>query len=192
MPMQPFRRRRTSHSILLALPLALAAIPVPAAAPADDTPATATNSFYHLYIQLKVMDVPSAKDRARFHPLLSPSLETLLADADKAEAAYAKKTRNDLPPLYEGDLFSSLVEGATDYKVGACEGNEQHATCTVELRSVDDTSHETKWRDRLVLIRVGHGWKVDDLAYGGDWDFGPHGTLRDVLKDLVKESREAD
>ncbi len=179
-------------SLLIPLSALLWGTPARAAPPATDTPAATAESFYRLYMQLKVMDVPSAKDRAQFHPLLSPSLEALLADAGKAETAYAKKTKNELPPLYEGDLFSSLVEGATGYKIGACEGDDQHATCTVELRSVDDTAHETKWRDRLVLIRAGHGWKVDDLAYGGDWDFGPHGTLRDILKDLVKESQEAD
>lgn len=166
--------------------------PTHAAPPATDTPATTADAFYRLYLKLKVMDVPNAKERAQFHPLLSPALETLLADADKAEAAYAKKTKNESPPLYEGDLFSSLVEGATDYKVGACDGDANRATCTIDLTSVDDIKTVTKWHDRLLLVHGDNGWRIDDLEYGGDWDFGPHGKLSDVLKDVVKESQETD
>lgn len=178
--------------LAIALTVALAAAPAPAAPPPDNTPAAAAESFYRLYMQLKLMDIPTAKERAPFKPLLSSALEALLAEAEKAEATYAKKTKNESPPLYEGDLFSSLVEGATDYKIGACDGDDKRTVCTIDLVSVDDTKHETKWHDRLVLTHVGQVWKVDDLEYGGDWDFGPHGTLSDVLKDVVKESQESD
>lgn len=163
-----------------------------AAPPATDTPTATADAFYRLYIKLKVMDVPNAKERAQFRPLLSPALDAALADADKAEALYVKKTKNEAPPLYEGDLFSSLVEGATDYKVGACDGDASRSTCTIELTSVDDTKTITKWHDRLVLVHGDHGWRIDDLEYGGDWEFGPHGKLSDVLKDVVKESQEAE
>jgi hypothetical protein len=180
-------------SSLLVTALFVVSAATPAlAAPATDTPAATANSFYRLYMQLKLMDVPNARERAQLRPLLSPALDAMLADADRAEAVYAKKTKNEAPPLYEGDLFSSLVEGATAYKVGACEGDAQNVACTIELTSVDDTAHETTWRDRLILVHAAQGWRIDDLEYGGDWEFGPHGRLSDVLKDVVKESQEAE
>jgi hypothetical protein len=183
-------RRNTFIAIILAA--AVGPSSTLAAPPSTDTPSATADAFYRLYLDLKVMDVPNAKERTRLRPLITPALDALLADADKAEAAYAKKTRNESPPLYEGDLFSSLVEGATGYKVGACEGDPARTVCTIELRSVDDTQHETRWKDRLVLARGDHGWKIDDLDYGGDWEFGPHGTLRQVLQDVIKDSQDAE
>ena len=56
--------------------------------------------------------IPDAGARARLQPSLSPALNKLLSDAAAAQARFSAKIK-DSPPLIEGDLFSSLFEGAT-------------------------------------------------------------------------------
>ena len=33
----------------------------------------------------------------------------------------------------------------------------------------------------IILTKTKSGWLVDDLRYGGTWDFAAKGTLRDAL-----------
>jgi hypothetical protein len=30
-------------------------------------------------------------------------------------------------------------------------------------------------------------WLVDDILYGGDWDFGPKGSLKAMLRSVIEE-----
>jgi len=48
---------------------------------------------------------------------------------------------------------------------------------------------ETKYSSRLRLVQEREGWKVDDIEYGGDWQFMHKGRLRELLEDVVRESR---
>ena len=50
---------------------------------------------------------------------MSPALNKLLAEGAAAEARFAAKVKG-APPLIEGDIFTSLFEGATAWKLGAC------------------------------------------------------------------------
>jgi hypothetical protein len=44
------------------------------------------------------------------------------------------------------------------------------------------------WTDTVVLVKTPAGWRVDDIGYGGNWDFGNHGRLTDSLKSAIKDS----
>ena len=40
---------------------------------------------------------------------------------------------------------------------------------------------DVRWRDHA-LMRCEHAkWRVDDIEFGGDWDFASDGRLRDAL-----------
>ena len=71
----------------------------------------------------KAAAFPMPRVRLRFSPVLSPRLNKQLADAAAAQARLTAKVKNAVPPMLEGDIFSSLFEGATAWKVGACQAD---------------------------------------------------------------------
>jgi hypothetical protein len=159
--------------------LFLAAIP----ARADDAVMTAANNFYSVAVGMQALGgggIPDSGARLRLQPLLTPRLNQALADASAAEARF--KARNkDSPPLIEGDIFSSLFEGPTAFKIGACQGDAAIQRCAVALSRQDPGQKPAAWTDTLVLANSG-GWKVDDIAYDANFAFGNTGTLSEILK----------
>src|SRR5262249_78551 len=102
---------------LLALSLSLV-LPGQAA----DDPAQAASEFYAVYKDHHAQGgIPDATERLRYSPVLSPRLNKQLADAAAAQGRLTAKVRNAVPPMLEGDIFSSLFEGATTWKIGACQ-----------------------------------------------------------------------
>ncbi len=162
---------------------ALAAVLTTRAAAADETAAMrdAANGFYGVYKALHVMGVPGDADRARFAPFLSPRLEALLERAAAAEASFYKANK-DAPPMVEGDLFSSLFEGATDFKVDTCSADGK---CVVGLLYTEGGDKQS-WIDTAYLVKTPAGWRVDDIGYGGGWDFGNKGRLSQTLQQLLR------
>jgi len=147
-----------------------------------DRMAAAANGFYAVYRTFHPSDgIPSAADRAKYAPFLSPALETLLSEAEAAETRFSKANK-DSPPLLEGDLFTSMFEGATSVAVGTCSGDGVRGRCSVKLEYDDPTEKSTIWNDTVFLVNTPTGWRVDDIAYGGSWAFGNKGRLTELLK----------
>jgi hypothetical protein len=172
----------------------LFAFAAPADAAALATPDAAVTAFYKVYARAKVMDIPNAKERQLWKPILSDRLLALIVLGDEGEQRWADKNKKEpAPPLYEGDLFSSMVEGSAKFGGATCETKVDAAVCTVALHIIDknkEGKRETfRWHDKLDLVRTAAGWRVDDLEYGGTWDFGPKGRLTEILKEVDRLSR---
>jgi hypothetical protein len=88
----------------------------------------------------------------------------------------------------QGDLFTSLFEGATRFTVASCTGDASAASCLVDFAYQEGSGPVTAWQDRVHLVRAGAGWVVDDVAYGGGWPFARRGRLSDVLKAVAREA----
>jgi hypothetical protein len=162
-----------------------------AGAQSDSGPAQAANGFYGVYMTLHPSDgIPDAATRAKFAPFVSPALDRLFADGEAAEAGYAKATKNQAPPLIEGDLFTPNFEGATSYKLGACTSDAQSGHCAVSLTYDDRKGKPISWTDTVFLVHTPQGWRVDDIAYGGNWEFGNKGRLTRTLKSAIDEGDE--
>jgi hypothetical protein len=147
-----------------------------------DHMAAAANGFYGVYRTFHPSDgIPSAVDRAKYAPFLSPALDTLLSEAEEAETRFSKANK-DSPPLLEGDLFASMFEGATSVQVGTCSGDSAKGRCSVKLEYDDRTAKPTIWNDTVLLVNTPTGWRVDDIIYGGSWAFGNKGRLTELLK----------
>jgi hypothetical protein len=147
----------------------------------DMGPAKSAGAFYKLYIQMKPRGVPDETQRAAFKHLMSPDLGKLLDAAGAAEDLHFRKTNNEEPPLFEGDLFTSLYEGATSFRLGKCAVESDHAYCDVDLAYAEaGDAKPTTWTDSKPK-----GWLVDDIAFGGSWDFGQHGMMRGTLKQIA-------
>jgi hypothetical protein len=147
--------------------------------------------FYAAYKAIPPGGIPDATARARLRPFLSPVLDRLLAEGEAVEGRYKKATKNMSPPLVEGDLFTSLFEGATTFRVGACETDAHGGHCQVLLGYNNGKDKPLAWTDTVYLVRAGAGWGVDDIAYGATWSFGNKGRLTATLKDAIKDGEGA-
>lgn len=174
-----------------AITLVIAALVASSAAQAQtgtDALAKAVRGFYDAYMTLHPSDgIPDAATRAKFAPYVSPALDNLFVEADQAEEHYVAATKNQAPPLIEGDLFTPNFEGATSFKIGACEADKQGGHCAVALAYDDRKDKPLGWTDTVYLVHTDAGWRVDDIAYGGTWDFGNKGRLTRTLKSAIEE-----
>jgi hypothetical protein len=165
----------------------------PGGARAGDSPPEvrdAATAFYSAVLAGSRGGVPGEQDRERLAPHLSATLAELLAEADATERGYRDATRGEVPPLVEGDLFSSLFEGPTAFAVSSCATEDGSASCAVELRyEPPGDAAKTHWRDQVRLVKSDRGWRVDDVVYGGDWEFMHKGTLRTVLAGVIRDGR---
>jgi hypothetical protein len=122
-------------------------------------------------------------------PLISPALKTLLDDAAKVEGEHTKATNNEEPPYLQGDIFTSMFEGANEFKVGTCKMTATGGECSVAF-TYDPKGKPVKWNDTVVLVADKTGVRVDDIVYGGTWDFGNKGKLSDTLKGVIAEGKK--
>ncbi|MBX3496318.1 MAG: hypothetical protein KF769_08760 [Parvibaculum sp.] len=146
--------------------------------------------FYDIRLSERSGGVPEGDFRTRLRPVVSPALDSLFAQAAEAERRHTERTNNSEPPYLQGDIFSSLFEGATGYEIGKCEDDEEALAATVvcDVMLVHDTEDEpVQWTDRVVLVSDNGRWMVDDIRYGGDWDFASKGSLQPMLKAVIAE-----
>jgi hypothetical protein len=170
---------------------ALLLAPLPALGAED--PASAVNAFYGVYNSQRAQGggIPDATGRLRYSPVLSPRLNTQLTQAAAAQARLSAKVRNAVPPMLEGDIFSSLFEGATAWKIGACQGDAKAARCPVALTHAVTPAANQKpekpanWTDTVLVVNTPQGWKVDDVTYDAGFAFGNTGRLSDMLAMVV-------
>jgi hypothetical protein len=153
------------------------------------------DGFYGAYATFHPSDgIPDAKARAKYQPFIAPALDSLLQQGDAAEGKFAKANK-DSPPLIEGDLFTSNFEGATAYKVGACNGDAKAARCAVSLTYDPGKTGNPKdkpftWTDTVYLVATSEGWRVNDIGYGGTWDFGNKGKLSETLHSVIMDTNQ--
>jgi hypothetical protein len=168
--------------------LAAAALGGAAAAPPRPdlaTPEAATVAFYSAYLRIPPTGVPGPRQRARLRGVITPRLSMLLARAGEAEAEHQRSTGGREPPYIEGDVFTSLFEGAETFRLQRCRTGAARAICQVALGHDDPRDKPAHWRDQVVLARVSGAWRVDDIIYGGDWSFGNKGRLSQTLRSAI-------
>ena len=174
--------------------LAFLLLSAPALAAGD--PGSAVDAFYRVYTgqHAQGLGIPDATVRLRFQPVLSPRLNKQLADAASAQSRLTAKVKNAVPPVLEGDIFSSLFEGASAWKVGACQTsaqpNAKTARCSVALSYVPPPAAGPKgkpaqWTDTVLLVNTAQGWKVDDVVYDAGFAFGNTGRLSEMLAMVI-------
>jgi hypothetical protein len=167
------------------LVLAFLLLASPALAAGD--PAAAVNAFYDVYNGQRAQGggIPDATVRLRLQPVLSSRLNKQLSDAASAQARLTAKVKNAVPPMLEGDIFSSLFEGASAWKVGGCQTTGKTASCGVALSYVPPAASPkakpANWNDTVLLVNTPQGWKVDDVVYDAGFAFGNTGRLSEML-----------
>jgi hypothetical protein len=144
------------------------------------------DGFYRAYETFRPPDgIPKGTVLRRFQPFISPTLDKLFIAGEIAENRYEQVTKGQYPPLIEGDVFTPNFEGATSFVVGPCEADAHGGHCAVSL-SYDGGQKPLHWTDLVSLVHTSSGWRVDDIAYGGNWDFGAKGRLSDTLRSAIE------
>ncbi|SRR5713226_674284 len=151
----------------------------------------AASAFYDIYMQLRPSGVPSKEQQDQLKQVISTRLAALLNEASVMEGNSSEETKNEGSPRIEGDLFTSLDQGAVSYKVLQCESQKASAACDVELTNVNDRDNsKLAWKDRVFLAREGNRWVVDDIEYLGDRQFMHKGRLKDFLSKIIEEAKK--
>lgn len=137
----------------------------------DATPRDVALQFY---VTLEVAGVRSLPE-SRALPALEPYLTADLVRALSTPPA---------PDVDAGNVFSGLYEGHTSYVVHEAKQDGDTARVQLDFTNVD-LKPAVQWTDTLVLVRQAPSWRVQDLRYGANWDFGYRGSLRAVLACLT-------
>lgn len=136
--------------------------------------------FYGELRRLGVTGLPNGSDWEVLKVRVSEELAAAVVRAQKEQAEFIKANPCEKPPWIEGDLFSSLFEGPQKFEIGEAkvEGDKAEVPVGCVHSSGGDTA---KWTDTLLLVKTGEGWRIDDVRYGGKWDFALTGTLKEGL-----------
>ncbi len=161
--------------------------PAPAQVPAETKASSAEGervlAFLAQYHAQFFRGLPNATQAAALAPHLSPRLNGLLHDALAGQQAYKARYPSDKPPMIDGDIFSSLFEGASSGEIDTVDATDARATVRVKYSYSDPETHTVieTWPDNFLLVREGSGWLIDDIEYLGGWDFAPRGRLSTAL-----------
>jgi hypothetical protein len=100
--------------------------------------------------------------------LFSKDLYQLITQSKQTEQKSRETIRmsqapTDKPLLIEGEVFASLYEGYTGFKVLTEEVIKDTALLSIEFTN---QSYQQVWTDTVRLIAVGGSWKLDNVIYG--------------------------
>lgn len=159
---------------------------------ANTRPEDIVKQFYDWRFKEKFTGVPEATTLRTGNRFLSQSLICLLDHARDYRNRFAQKFPTDKPPFIEGDIFTSLFEGANRYKLESTRIANQVATIQLHFYyDLGDQTDKTGWRDSVLLQQKNHQWRIVDIHYGGEFEFGNSGNLRqNLIDELSKDNQE--
>ena len=146
-----------------------------------NTPTGVANTFYRKYIAYKMSGLPTPTQLKGISPHLSKEIIDQINIDRKKQKAAIKAHPDEKPPWIEGDLFSSMFEGATSFRLGKARAGEKRSEVDVHL-VYKYKSDATEWMDTAVLEKVDGRWVITDILFKGNWDFKSGASLRNALK----------
>jgi hypothetical protein len=160
---------------------------------ASETPEAAAEAFYRWVIVAEPGGLPSAAQRKELARLLTPDFVKLLAATSEAE----RRCVAGLPPdmkgdIWEGNLFVSNYEGATEVWYGESRTEGRDVIIEANLLGADDKRPKGDrnriyvWRDSVRLSKTKEGWLVADVLVGESFNDSQRTPLTKTLRDYVK------
>ena len=172
---------RTDPLRLMLLLLALAGCGQVSDRPSD--PRSAAEDFRAFYFRDHSPGMPSRAEMEKLAPLLTRGFRAQFEAAIQAHECHLAKVGNSEPPLVQGDLLTSLFEGASSGGVGKI--TTENAKAVAEMHWTYGASElnakPVNWTDALLLAREDGHWRVDDIELRGQWDFAQKGLLSERL-----------
>jgi hypothetical protein len=140
------------------------------------TPSDAVMQFYTMRDAIGVQGAPSPKELAALRPFIADTLARGLAFADSVRESDTRRAPDEKPAFVEGDLFSSVFEGATSFRV--MPALSASAPYVVPVEFADERAKPVvRWVDTAIVIVERGRMVVQDVRYGGTWDFANKGRL---------------
>jgi hypothetical protein len=151
----------------------------------DLAPSDVVVQFYVTLELTGVRTLPDPRAMPALEPYLTPELYAGLQHARHQRDSAAAASPTEKPPFADGNLFSSLFEGHSTYVVQKTAARGDTVAVPVAFSNTDQTP-AVQWTDTLVVVNTAVDgaeprWRVADLRYGGDWEFGYRGSLLKVL-----------
>lgn len=146
------------------------------------------SGFYDLHLKTRVAGIPGPDELKQLQPFMSRALYNLLQQASDTEIKYRAALNNQAPPMIEGDLFTSLFEGATAYSVDSCETESNKAYCQVRFTYESKDSATESWKDKVLLVKEDQQWRIDDIEFSGNGQSSHREYLSDALTDVVRQA----
>ena len=154
-------------------------------------PRNAAEDFRAYYFRDHTPGIPSRNEMKKLAPLLTPGFRTQFEAAIQAHECHLAKVGNSEPPLVQGDLLTSLFEGASSGGVGKI--TTENAKAIVEMHWTYGASElnakPVNWIDALVLAREDGVWRVADIELRGQWGFAQKGLVSERLKAVAGACR---
>ena len=144
-------------------------------------------NFYRIHLKNHAPGLPSADELKQFEPLVSRALYALLTRAEAADVRYHTVAGAQAARIIEGDLFTSLYEGATSFAVQSCDSEADRASCQVSFRYQKDGADES-WNDKILLVREERQWRIDDIEFIGNDQSSQREYLSDNLTDAIQQA----
>ena len=150
------------------------------------------DGFYQQHIKNPSSGLPGQEELQQLQPFLSSALFALLRKAAEAQDRYHASAAMALPPLVDGDLFTSLFEGATTFTFDSCDSDKLRASCLVRLRHAYGSDHSNgpsheSWRDQLLLVKENQQWRIDDIEFIGNEQSSHREYLSDTLNSIITD-----
>lgn len=177
-------------SVLLVLCLSLVSCTAASVAEAPAAVEAPVKRFVAFYFHSYKRGLPGKSQLPELASFLTPELLELFAAGIRGEACY-HQNNNGGPPLVEGDLFSSLFEGATSATYRPIVQKSDEATFEMEWtndgRGITSPPEPFVWKDQVLLVRTPSGWRIADFAHLGTWEFMKKWPVSEILRDVAKE-----
>ena len=121
--------------------------------------------FYTMRDAIGTQGAPSASELAALRPFIADSLARRLAYADTLRRGGTIPTADSASRVLRGDLFSSLFEGPSTFRVmpGVLVG--VHVAVPVECTS-DRVRPAVRWTDTILVARERERYVVHDVRFG--------------------------
>jgi len=146
------------------------------------------SGLYDQHLKTRVAGIPGPDELKQLQPFVSRALYTLLQQASDTEAKYRAALNNQAAPMIEGDLFTSLFEGATAYRIDSCETEGNKAYCQVRFTYESKDSATENWKDKVLLVKEDQHWRIDDIEFSGNGQSSHREYLSDALTDVVRQA----
>lgn len=117
--------------------------------------------------------------------LLSKDLNEMIEAASLKQSEDAQRLKSigstDKPMMIEGDIYTSLSEGATDYEILQSTSNNDLVKSEVRF---SNKNYNHNWIDTIVLKKEPDAWKIDDIIYSSKQGGGK--STQDLLIKFLK------
>lgn len=148
----------------------------------DGDAAQAARAFYAKVMADGIRGLPSKENMNALAPLMTASMRAAVEKARVRQQAFIAAHPDEKPDFIEGSLFTSLFEGPTALESASAVAKDNGAVVEVGFAYAQAGAETFRWKDQALLRCEEGRWRLDDVRYGGDWDFASKGQLRQALE----------